>query len=142
MMLTAWDAPAGTLLERTPSTWAGLWSLLYTAGHSALRLSLTSRFDESVRLAYVAMDLREARDELEWLHEGVAELALAADLGPLRPSEDRDAACGVVLRLVSTARDLSRVLAGERSDRAEISCLTRVEHRLQRAHETISGLRP
>ncbi|GEK21020.1 hypothetical protein [Cellulomonas xylanilytica] len=62
-----WSAPVSELLEGTQSTWAVLWSLLYTAGHSALRLSLASPLDSGVELAYVAMDLREARDELERL---------------------------------------------------------------------------
>ncbi|NUU18291.1 hypothetical protein HP550_13625 [Cellulomonas humilata] len=140
-MSMGWDAPAGALLGRTPATWAGLWSLLYTAGHSALRLSLVGQFAESVQLAFVAMDLREARDELEWLHDDVGAGAPAADLGPLRPGEDRDAACGVVLRLVGTALEVSHVLAERQIDSAELSCLTRVEHRLQSARATISGLR-
>src|SRR4051794_40209864 len=80
-MSLGWNAPAGALLERTPATWAGLWSLLYTAGHCTLRLSLVGQFSDGIECAYTAMDLREARDELEWLREGVATDAPAADFG-------------------------------------------------------------
>lgn len=43
----------------------GTLVMLNTAGHSTLRLSPGARFAHGVELAYVAMDLREARDELE-----------------------------------------------------------------------------
>lgn len=141
-MSVGWIAPAGALLERTPATWSGLWSLLYTAGHSTLRLSLVAKFADGVELAYVAMDLREARDELEWLHEGVAADAPAMDLGPLRPGEDHTAARNVVQKLIGSALDVSVLLAEQSPDAAELACLTRVEHRLRTAHAKIAGVRP
>lgn len=141
-MSVGWIAPAGALLERTPPTWSGLWSLLYTASHSALRLSLVAQFADGVELAYVAMDLREARDELEWLHEGLSADAPAMDLGPVRPGEDHQAARDVVQKLIDCALGVSRLLAAQSVDGAELSCLTRVEHRLRTAHAKIAGLRP
>ncbi|WP_315092785.1 hypothetical protein [uncultured Cellulomonas sp.] len=88
------------------------------------------------------MDLREARDELEWLHEGLAADAPAMDLGPLRPGEDHQAARDVVQRLIDLALDVSHLLAERSVDGAELSCLTRVEHRLRTAHAKIAGVRP
>ena len=116
--------------------------MLYTAGHSTLRLSLVAQFVEGVELAYVAMDLREARDELEWLHESVATDAPAIDLGPLGPGEDHAEARNVVQKLIDSALDVSALLAEQSSDAAELACLTRVEHRLRTAHAKIAGVRP
>lgn len=68
-MSTTWDTPAATLLEHVADGWEGLWSLLYAASHATVKLSLSVPLTTSVDLKFAAMDIREARDELEWLHE-------------------------------------------------------------------------
>ena len=135
-----WGARTASLVDGAQATWPGLWSLLYTAGHSALRLSLVAPFSDGVELAYVAMDLREARDELEWLHEDVSAGAGATDPGPIRPGEDREAARDGVHQLIDAALGVSLLLAEGEIDSPELACLTRVEHRLRSAQTTIAQL--
>jgi hypothetical protein len=59
------EAPADVLIDRVDDGWSGLWSLLFAAGRAALTLSSSVPLSQGVALSYAAMDLREARDELE-----------------------------------------------------------------------------
>ncbi|NTW40800.1 MAG: hypothetical protein HGA44_13110, partial [Cellulomonadaceae bacterium] len=102
-----WAEPARVLLEQDGQDWIGLWMLLDAAGHAAFALSLAAPLGAGVDLAFAAIELGEARDEVEWLHEHLAEQP-PVRLGPLHVSDNLDDARRVVEQLVdaATARTL------------------------------------
>ncbi|WP_372595199.1 hypothetical protein [Actinotalea sp.] len=104
-MSITWQQPADVLVERAPATWHGLWTLLYAAGHATHTLALTVPMIEGLDLTLAAMDLHQAREELEWVHPELADQAPAVSLGLLPARDDVDAARAVVDQLVLAALD-------------------------------------
>lgn len=141
-MSTTWEAPARVLIEPGPATWDRLWSLVYAAGRAASTLSLSVPFSQGVPLTYAALDLREARDELEWLDSNLAHDALAVDLGPFRPTDDGVAARDVIGQLAGAALDLASALADRGTSPAELNTLTRVSGKVFSARAAIAGALP
>lgn len=141
-MSTTWEAPARSLIEPAPASWDRLWSLVYAAGRAASTLSLSVPFGQGVALTYAALDLREARDELDWLDGDLAHDALAVDLGPFRPTDDGAAARGVISDLASAALDLAATLADVGKSPAELNALTRVSGKVFSARAAIDQAMP
>ena len=102
-----WSRGAGGVLEHTGLDWDGVWSLLFAAGKAAFRLSLQLPLGVGAALAYAAMDICEARDEVSWAHPEAPITAIAVDLGTVGPVVDLPATCGVLVGLLDAA--LSRV---------------------------------
>ncbi|KQT01303.1 hypothetical protein ASG23_06960 [Cellulomonas sp. Leaf395] len=130
------------LIEQAAADWEGLWSLLYAASHATLRLSIGVPLAPGVDLTFAAMDIREARDELEWLDDGLVERGAPVDLGVLRPTDDVNAARLVLDRLLATALDRASRLADGASEVEEFACLTRVTNKLFTARTAILGRVP
>ncbi|KQY41861.1 hypothetical protein ASD18_19680 [Cellulomonas sp. Root137] len=130
------------LIEHAATGWEGLWSLLYAASHATLKLSLGVPLATVVDLTFAAMDIREARDELEWLDNGLIERGTAVDLGVLRPTDDIDAARLVLDRLLKAALDRASLLADGATEVEEFACLTRVTNKLFTARTAILGRVP
>lgn len=105
-----WSKGADAVLEHTAVDWDGLWSLLYAAGKAAFRLSLQLPIGVGAALAYAAMDICEARDEVGWAHPETPTMAIAVDLGPVGPVIDLATACGVLVGLLDAALERLRVL--------------------------------
>lgn len=141
-MSATWEAPAMVLIEHADAGWEGLWSLLYAASHATLRLSLGVPLATGVDLTFAAMDIREARDELEWIDERLVEGGAAVDLGVLRPTDDVDAARLVLDRLLQAALDRAGRLADGATEVEEFACLTRVTSKLFSARTAILGRVP
>lgn len=141
-MSATWEAPARALIERAETSWEGLWSLLYATSHATLKLSLGVPLSTGVDLTFAAMDIREARDELEWIDDGLVERGAPVDLGVLRPTDDVDAARLVLDRLLEAALDRASRLADGATDVEQFACLTRVASKLFTARTAILGRVP
>ncbi|KQY47980.1 hypothetical protein [Cellulomonas sp. Root137] len=130
------------LIEHAAAGWEGLWSLLYAASHATLKLSLGVPLATGVDLTFAAMDIREARDELEWRDDGLIERGAAVDLGALRPTDDVDKARLVIDQLLKAALDRAGRLAVGAAEVEEFACLTRVSNKLFNARTAILGRIP
>ncbi len=138
-MSTTWETPAGVLIEFAEPDWHGLWSLLYTASHAAMRLSLGLSLAAGVDVMSASLDLREARDELEWLYEHLATGAIAIDLGPLHRSDEPVDARHVVGRLADAILERTYALIDAGTAPAETACLARVAGKVFTARTSILG---
>ena len=114
--------------------WAGLWALLDAGGHAALALSLGAPLGAGVDLAFAAIELGEARDELEWTREELAARA-PVRLGPLPIGASVDDARRVVEQMVEAAIDRALVLGDEAATSSELACLGRVLRKLHAARQ-------
>jgi len=136
-MVSMWQEPASALVERGEPGWAGLWELLDAAGHAALTLSLAVPLGAGVDLAFAAIELGEARDELEWAREDLTARA-PVRLGPLHIGDSVDGARRVVGRLVEAAIDRALVLDDGAITPDELACLGRVLHKLHAALQELA----
>ena len=97
------------LVDRTPTDWARLWTLLFTAAHATSTLALSLPVVEGLDLTLTAMDLHQARKELDWGRPELVDSAPAVSLGVLPLRDDHAAAHAVIGQLVAAAMD--RVVA-------------------------------
>ncbi|WP_129338623.1 hypothetical protein [Cellulomonas endophytica] len=82
-MSSGWAAPTAIVIDTADRSWAGIWSLLYLVGKATFTLSLAVPLHQAVPLTFAALDLREARDELEWIYPELPHTCPAVTLGPL-----------------------------------------------------------
>ena len=138
-MSATWQEPADVLVEHAPRTWHGLWTLLFAAGHATHTLALAAPTVKGLDLTVAAMDLHQAREELEWVLPGVADEAPAIWLGLLPARDDADSARAVIGGLVVAALDLIADLAptGDLST-PEGAALVAATRALRSAHATLA----
>jgi len=137
-MATTWREPALELIERAEPTWPGLWSILAAAGHAAMTLSLGAPLGNGVDLAFAAVELGEAREELEWVRDGLGDLSGQARLGPLALGDDATEARHLLQRLVEAAAARVLVLADRTTAVDEVDALGRVLRSLHTAGEELA----
>jgi len=135
-----WFKGAAAVLEHTAVDWDGVWSLLFAAGKAAFRLSLQLPIGVGAELAYAAMDICEARDEVAWVHPEVPMTAIAVDLGPLEPAVDLPATAAVLVRLLDAALDRLSLLQEVDPDPDARSLPRQLASKLRSAREAITGL--
>jgi len=135
---TRWWEPALELIERAEPSWSGLWSILTAADHAAMTLSLRAPLGKGVDLAFAAVELGEAREELEWVRDGLRELAGQARLGPLALGDDATEARHLLGRLIDAATNLVLVLAEGTTAVDEVDALGRVLRSLRTAGEELA----
>lgn len=133
-MTATWWEPAQDLIGRTHTDWVELWRLLDAASHAALALSLATPLGASVDLAFAALDLGEAREELEWVRPELGDLP-PERLGQLHVGDDVSDALGVLDTLVAAAVDRTIVLGDVGGTLEELGALGRVLGRLREAIE-------
>ena len=133
-MESTWQEPACGLVERGEPGWAGLWALLDAGGHAALTLSLATPLGLGVDLAFAAIELGEARDELEWTREELTAQA-PARLGQLHIGDSVDDALTIAAGLIEAAIDRALRLGDEATSPEEEACLVRVLRNLLAAGE-------
>lgn len=138
-MSATWQEPADALVEHAPPTWHGLWTLLFAAGHATHTLALTAPTVQGLDLTVAAMDLHQAREELEWALPRVADEAPAISLGLLPARDDAGSARAVVDGLVVAALDRIANLAptGDLGT-PEGTALLAATHALRSAHTALS----
>lgn len=137
-MVAMWEAPALALIDRREAGWSGLWSLLDAAEHGALALTLQAQLGAGVDLAFAAMDLAEAREELEWVRPELALRVSDARLGPLPLADDLGDARAILERLVGEAVERVLRLADDPESDGQAGCLGRVLRKLHAAQEELA----
>jgi hypothetical protein len=123
--------------------WEGLWSVLVTARRAALALAMLPGLDDDLTFTEGALDLREAVEELEWLHPGLPLRAVSVDLGdaPLdQVNACRTALCGLLSGAQNEGRRLNG-LVGELNT-AEVLVLARVSQLVASAYRRVTGRLP
>lgn len=130
--MSDWEDSAATLCSGVASTPAGLWALLDAAAHGAMALSLVTPLGVGVGLAFAAIDLGEARDELDWCYGDLGDAA-AARLGTVRSGDDAAASRAALRRVIDDATQLAERLLDDAHAEAELACLTLVRRRLAMA---------
>jgi hypothetical protein len=136
-MVAMWQEPAMALVERGEPGWAGLWALLDAGGHAALTLSLVAPLGVGVDLAFAAIELGEARDELEWTRDELAARA-PVRLGPLHVGESVGDARRVLKHLVQAAVDRALLLGDGAATPEELACLGRVLRKLHASEQELA----
>lgn len=137
-MATAWNEPAAILLVRGGAESSGAWSILDTAAHAALALSLETPASHGVDLAFAAMDLAEARDEIDWARPDLARGSRPVRLGPLTPTDDHADARALVAAFVEEAAARAERLRDAALEPAERSSF---DYAARRCHAALAHLR-
>src|SRR5450830_1545515 len=122
--MATWDETAKVLVERADADWEGIWTLTYAAGRATADLGVVAPMADAVELTYAAMDLCEAREELEWVRPDLPARCPAVTVGPPDPV-GVDAARDAVSRLITAALARSEALLSCDLDLADLACLTR-----------------
>jgi len=139
-MTVSWLEPAKRIAD-VAAGWDGLWCLLVTARREALALAVLPGLDDDLRFTEAALDLREAVEELEWLHPDLPLRAVTVEFGdaPLdKVNACRTAVTGLLTAALATARQLNS-LPGELNT-AAVLALARVSQLAASAHRRVTGL--
>lgn len=135
-----WSKGADAVLEHTAVDWDGIWSLLFAAGKAAFHLSLQLPIGVGAELAYAAMDICEARDEVGWAHPDTPMTAIAVDLGPIGPVVDLPATTVVLVGLLDAALDRLALLEEADLDDDRQHLAHQISARARSAREAITEL--
>src|SRR5664280_1916667 len=130
--MATWDETAKVLVERAGADWEGIWTLTYAAGRATADLCVVAPMADAVELTYAAMDLGEARQELEWVRPDLPARCPAVTVGPPDP-RDVEVARDAIARLITAALARSEALLGCDLDLADLACLTGATTQLRSA---------
>jgi hypothetical protein len=136
--MATWDETAKVLVEHADADWEGIWTLTYAAGRATADLGGVLPMADAVELTYAAMDLGEAREELEWVRPDLPARCPAVTVGPPDPV-DVAAARDAVSRLITAALARAAVLLSCDLDLADLACLTRTTMQLRSAGRIVHG---
>jgi hypothetical protein len=136
--MATWDESAKVLVEHADADWEGIWTLTYAAGRATADLGVVAPMADAVELTYAAMDLCEARQELEWVRPDLPARCPAVTVGPPDPA-DVDAARDVISRLITAALARAAALLGCELDLADLACLTAATMQLGSARRIVHG---
>jgi hypothetical protein len=136
--MATWDETAKVLVERADADWEGIWTLTYAAGRATADLCVVAPMADAVELTYAAMDLAEARQELEWGRPDLPARCPAVSVSPPEPL-DADAARDAIARLITAALARTEALLGCDLDLADLACLTRATTQLRSARSAVHG---
>ena len=136
--MVTWDESAKVLVERADADWEGIWTLTYAAGRATDDLGVVLPMADAVELTYAAMDLCEAREELEWVRPDLPARCPAVTVGP-PDNLDADSARDAVSRLITAALARTEALLGCDLDLADLACLTRTTTQLHSARRAVHG---
>ena len=136
--MATWDETAQVLVEHADADWEGIWTLTYAAGRATADLGVVVPMADAVELTYAAMDLCQAREELEWVRPDLPARCPAVTVGPPDPV-DVDSARDAIGRLITAALARAEALLGCDLDLADLACLTRTTTQLGSARRTVHG---
>jgi len=137
--MATWDETAKVLVERADADWEGIWTLTYAAGRATADLGVVLPMADTAELTYAAMDLCQAREELEWVRPDLPARCPAVTVGPPEPV-DADAARDAVSRLITAALARAEVLLSCDLDLADLACVARATTQLRSARRTVHGV--
>jgi len=136
--MATWDESAKVLVERADADWEGIWTLTYAAGRATADLCVVVPMVDAVELTYAAMDLCEARQELEWVRPDLPARCPAVTVGP-PDNLDAEVARDAISRLITAALARAEALLGCELDLADLACLTRTTTQLRSARRIVHG---
>jgi hypothetical protein len=134
--MATWDTAAKVLLERAGWGWEGIWALTYAAGRATAALGMVAPMVDAVELTYAAMDLREAREELEWVRPDLPTRCPAVTIG-LPNTADDDVAREGITGLITAALTRAETLLCTDLDLGDLAGLTRTIAKLDSARRTV-----
>lgn len=140
-MTYTWSTGAAAVIEHTDGDWGGIWSLLFAAAKATFRLSLQLPLGPGAQIAYTAMDLCDARDEIGWAHPDLPSTQIAVDLGPLGPVVDAPDACQVLVDLLDVILHRLTLLPADSLDPAGVGLVRTVTTRVRTARAVLAGQR-
>ena len=136
--MATWDETAKVLVERADADWEGIWTLTYAAERATADLGVVLPMADAVELTYAAMDLCQAREELEWVRPDLPARCPAVSVGPPDPV-DVDSARDAIGRLITAALARAEAMLGCDLDLADLACLTRTTTQLRSAGRAVHG---
>ena len=142
MSTCRWSTSATTVLEQSEPGWAGVWSLLYTAGTATTDLAAHVPLVVGAELMWAAMSLRWARDEVEHAHVEAPFAALAIELGVLGPDDDTAGAGGVVVGLCDAILERLALLTAADTEPATAGLADRVGSHVRGARDAVAEALP
>jgi hypothetical protein len=137
--MATWDETAKVLVEHADADWDGIWTLTYAAGRATADLGVVAPMADAVELTYAAMDLCQAREELEWVRPDLPARCPAVTVGPPDPA-DAEVARNAIGRLITAALARAAALLGCDLDLADLACLTRTTTQLRSARRAVHGI--
>ena len=114
-MATPWTEPVHALIERTPTTPAGLWSLMSTAVVASASLALVAGTDDDLSLSTTITYLREAITELECACPQLRLSGTVEDVGDAVP-HDTEGCRSAITALIGAAHHLALKLTDTPAD--------------------------
>jgi len=136
--MVTWDETAKVLVDLADADWEGIWTLTYAAGRATADLCVVTPMADAVELTYAAMDLADAREELEWVRPDLPARCPAVTVGP-PGTLDADAARDAISRLITSALARVEALLGCDLGLADLACLTRTTAQLCSAQRGVRG---
>jgi len=136
--MATWDETAKVLVEHADADWEGIWTLTYAAERATDDLGVVAPMADAVELTYAAMDLAEARQELEWVRPDLPARCPAVTVGP-PDSLDAEVARDAISRLITAALPRAAALLSCDLDLADLACLTAATTQLRSARRTVHG---
>ena len=137
-MTYTWSTGAAAVIEHTDGDWGGIWSLLFAAAKAAFRLSLQLPPGPGAEVAYTAMDLCDARDEIGWAHPDLPTTQVAVDLGPVGPIAQTPDACQVLVDLLDVVLERITLLDASGLDTAGVALARTVMQRVGAARGALA----
>jgi len=136
--MATWDETAKVLVEHADADWEGIWTLTYAAEGATADLGVVAPMADAVELTYAAVNLCQAREELEWVRPDLPARCPAVTVGPPEP-RDADVARDAIARLIIAALARSEALLSDDLDLADLACLTRTTTQLRSACRAVHG---
>ena len=136
--MATWDETAKVLVEHADADWEGIWTLTYAAEGATADLGVVAPMADAVELTYAAVNLCQAREELEWVRPDLPARCPAVTVGPPDPV-DADVARDAIARLITAALSRVEALLSCDLDLADLACLTRTTTQLRSARLAVHG---
>ena len=140
MSICRWDRGATAAIEHAGPRWAGVWSLLYTAGSATTTLAARVPLLVGAELTWAAMSLRWARDALEHTHGELPFTSPTVELPDLEPDDDPAAAGALVGWLTDAVLERLELILEAVSDETERDLAERVASLVRTARPTLAEL--
>ena len=138
-MASRWQLAADEAVSENGADWSALWSLMQTTAGATFDLSMTTPLNRGVELTLAAMEVTEARDDLDCARPGGLEAARVVRLGPPAATDDLAQSLTVLTRLLDHSLDVALAVLRETTVGAEADALRRAISRLRSARRRLSA---
>lgn len=140
MSTCRWQRGATAAIEHAGPRWAGVWSLLYTAGCATTTLATRVPLLVGADLTWAAMSLRWARDEVEHVHGELPFTSPTLELADLEPDDEAAPAGALVGQLTDAILERLELILEAGPDQAERDLVDRVGALVRTARPALAEL--